>query len=135
MAQEFAPSDFDWRVGVLDGQPLYACRYHMAKGHWQIVQRPGREPRATARWRPSPWRRRPQRWWRWRSKAARHIGDGLYGVDLKEVDGRVVVMEVNDNPNLDAGYEDAILKDALWDEVIRLVPGRGWTAGAGAGRA
>ena len=52
-------------------------------------------------------------------KAARLIGDGLYGVDLKEVDGRVVVMEVNDNPNLDAGYEDGILKDQLWDELIR----------------
>ena len=52
-------------------------------------------------------------------KAASLIGEGLYGVDLKEVGGRVVVMEVNDNPNLDAGYEDGILKDGLYDEVIR----------------
>ena len=34
------------------------------------------------------------------------IGDGLYGVDLKEVGGRVFVIEVNDNPNIDAGVED-----------------------------
>ena len=52
-------------------------------------------------------------------KAARLIGDGVYGVDLKEVNGRVIVMEVNDNPNLDGGFEDGILKEALWDELIR----------------
>ncbi len=38
VAQEFVPSDFDWRIGVLDGEPLWACRYHMARGHWQIQQ-------------------------------------------------------------------------------------------------
>ena len=27
-------------------------------------------------------------------------------------------MEVNDNPNLDAGNEDGILKDALYREVM-----------------
>ena len=26
------------RIGVFDGQPLWACRYYMAGGHWQIVQ-------------------------------------------------------------------------------------------------
>ena len=36
IAQEFAKSEFDWRVGVLDRKALYACRYHMARGHWQI---------------------------------------------------------------------------------------------------
>src|SRR5690606_1333369 len=28
VAQEFVPSSFDWRIGVLDRKPLYACRYH-----------------------------------------------------------------------------------------------------------
>jgi len=28
------------------------------------------------------------------------------------------VMEVNDNPNIDAGNEDAVLKDALYRDVI-----------------
>src|SRR6266496_2258746 len=27
VAQEFVRSTFDWRVGVLDGKPLYVCRY------------------------------------------------------------------------------------------------------------
>ena len=26
-------------------------------------------------------------------------------------------MEVNDNPNLDAGYEDAVLKEELWSRI------------------
>ena len=36
IAQEFSPSDYDWRIGILDEKPLFACRYYMAKGHWQI---------------------------------------------------------------------------------------------------
>ncbi|HVT36163.1 MAG TPA: RimK family protein, partial [Nevskiaceae bacterium] len=39
IAQSFEPTEYDWRVGVLDGQPLYACRYYMAKDHWQVVKR------------------------------------------------------------------------------------------------
>ena len=30
------PTEFDWRVGVFDRQPLFVCRYFMAEGHWQI---------------------------------------------------------------------------------------------------
>ncbi|MDZ7764464.1 MAG: RimK family alpha-L-glutamate ligase [Melioribacteraceae bacterium] len=36
IAQEFTYSDFDWRIGILDKQPLFACKYFMAKDHWQI---------------------------------------------------------------------------------------------------
>jgi glutathione synthase/RimK-type ligase-like ATP-grasp enzyme len=39
VAQEYVPTDFDWRIGVLGGEPLFACRYGMAPGHWQIVKR------------------------------------------------------------------------------------------------
>ncbi len=118
VAQEFMPSAFDWRVGVLDGQPLYAARYHMAKGHWQIIHNRGTHTRfgdveAVAI------EDVPSAVVDVAVRAARLIGDGLYGVDLKEVNGRIVVMEINDNPNLDGGYEDGILKDALWDEVVR----------------
>jgi glutathione synthase/RimK-type ligase-like ATP-grasp enzyme len=118
VAQEFTPSAFDWRVGVLDGQPLYAARYHMAKGHWQIIHARGDSTRygdveAVAI------DDAPKQVVEIAVKAARLIGDGVYGVDLKEVNGRVIVMEVNDNPNLDGGFEDGVLKDALWDELIR----------------
>lgn len=118
VAQEFTPSDFDWRVGVLDGQPLWAARYHMAKGHWQIIRHHATNTRygdveAVAV------EDVPKAVLEAGVRAARLIGDGIYGVDLKQIDGRVVVVEVNDNPNLDGGFEDGILKDVLWDEVIR----------------
>jgi glutathione synthase/RimK-type ligase-like ATP-grasp enzyme len=52
-------------------------------------------------------------------EAARLIGDGLYGVDLKQLGKRCLVMEVNENPNIDAGYEDAVLKDELYQRIMR----------------
>src|SRR5690606_25023952 len=36
IAQAYMPTEFDWRIGVLNEQPLYACKYFMALGHWQI---------------------------------------------------------------------------------------------------
>ncbi len=51
-------------------------------------------------------------------KAAALIGDGLYGVDLKMIEDKVFVVEVNDNPNIDAGIEDFKLKDKLYEIII-----------------
>jgi glutathione synthase/RimK-type ligase-like ATP-grasp enzyme len=51
-------------------------------------------------------------------RAATLIGDGLYGVDLKQVGDRCYVIEVNDNPNIDAGNEDSVLGEALYREVL-----------------
>ena len=51
-------------------------------------------------------------------KAARLIGDGLYGVDLKQAGDRVAVIEVNDNPSIDSEVEDLLLGDALYHEII-----------------
>ena len=51
-------------------------------------------------------------------KAANLIGDGLYGVDIKETDKGVLVIEVNDNPNIDSGGEDVILKDELYRRIL-----------------
>src|SRR6202035_695674 len=39
LAQKFLPTDFDWRVGVLAGEPLFVCQYRMARGHWQGVKK------------------------------------------------------------------------------------------------
>ena len=51
-------------------------------------------------------------------KAARLMGNGLYGVDLKQSGDRVVVVEVNDNPNVDSGVEDKWLGDDLYRQVM-----------------
>ena len=51
-------------------------------------------------------------------KAANLIGNGLYGVDVKESDGQFYIVEVNDNPNLDSGQEDAVLRDELYRRIM-----------------
>jgi len=122
IAQEFVTSDYDWRVGVLGGEVLYACRYHFVRGHWQIAKE-GRFGRVEA----VPLEKAPQKCLRLARRAARLIGDGLYGVDLKESFGRFFVVEVNDNPNLDAGCEDAHadVYGAIADWFLARLDGRG----------
>ena len=51
-------------------------------------------------------------------RAAGLIGDGLYGVDIKQTERGPVVIEINDNPNLEVGVEDAVLKDELYRRVL-----------------
>ena len=51
-------------------------------------------------------------------RAARLVGRGLYGVDLKQTATDVFVMEVNDNPNIDGGVEDLVLKDKLYTTIM-----------------
>jgi glutathione synthase/RimK-type ligase-like ATP-grasp enzyme len=50
--------------------------------------------------------------------AANLIGDGLYGVDVKQFGDRAVVIEVNDNPSIDEGVEDALLGDELYARIL-----------------
>ena len=109
------PTPFDWRVGVLDGEPLYVCKYYMVDNHWQIDPRRGR----TATGGPSPGRSRPPDVLRVAARG-RPDRERLYGVDVKEVRGRALVVEVNDNPNIDAGIEDAVLQDELYLRIMRL---------------
>jgi glutathione synthase/RimK-type ligase-like ATP-grasp enzyme len=122
VAQEFVPTEFDWRIGILDRQPLYACRYFMATRHWQIVKRDAASQQKTfGRAETLPIEHAPTRVVKAALKAANLIGDGLYGVDLKQIGDKVYVIEVNDNPNIDAGVEDAVLKDELYLRVMRVL--------------
>ncbi len=134
IAQGFVPTEFDWRIGILDGMPLYACRYYMADGHWQIMKRDaGGSMEDVGRAETLPVEQAPTKVVKTALKAANHIGKGLYGVDLKEVGGKVYMIEVNDNPNIDAGFEDAILGDELYLRVMRTFltrvvnRGTGWS--------
>lgn len=118
VGQAFVPTPFDWRVGVLDGQPLFVCKYHMAKDHWQIIKRDEDGEPDYGRTENLTVEEAPREVIDCAVRAANLIGDGLYGVDLKQVGGRCLVIEVNDNPNIDAGYEDGILKEALYLRIM-----------------
>ena len=52
-------------------------------------------------------------------RAAAAFGNGLYGVDVKAIGKQVYVTEVNDNPNIDAGCEDALLGDELYRRIMQ----------------
>jgi glutathione synthase/RimK-type ligase-like ATP-grasp enzyme len=118
IAQAFTASEFDWRIGVLGGEALFACRYHMARGHWQIVATNERGKRRYGRVEAVALDDAPPEAVRIAVRAARLIGDGLYGVDVKESGGRFYVMEVNDNPNIEAGCEDAVIGDRMYLAVM-----------------
>jgi glutathione synthase/RimK-type ligase-like ATP-grasp enzyme len=118
LAQAWMPTEFDWRVGVLAGDPLFVCRYHMSRGHWQILNHAEDGEAAEGAVDTLPVEDAPPDVVATAVRASRLVGDGLYGVDLKETPQGVLVIEVNDNPNIDAGYEDAILGDALYDRIM-----------------
>ncbi|MBC7771786.1 MAG: RimK family protein [Pyrinomonadaceae bacterium] len=119
LAQEWVPSGYDWRVGVLDRKPIFVCKYHMAKGHWQIVSVDSKGERDFGRVEAMYIEDAPPPVTALALRAANLVGDGFYGVDVKEVNGRFMVMEVNDNPSVDCGYEDAVYKDEVYLAVMR----------------
>lgn len=118
VAQEFFPTDFDWRIGILDREPLFACKYLMVPGYWQIIRH-----EADGSWREGetvavPLQEAPPPAMELALRAASLIGDGLYGVDIKQSGDQFLVIEVNDNPNVDAGNEDAILGDEIYRRIM-----------------
>jgi glutathione synthase/RimK-type ligase-like ATP-grasp enzyme len=119
LAQKFMPTDFDWRVGVLGGKPLFVSQYKMARNHWQIVRHRADGRAVEGGWHTPALGEAPPAVIDVGLRAAQLIGDGLYGVDLKETADGLFVVEINDNPNIDHGVEDQGEKDQLWIELTR----------------
>ena len=120
IAQEYLPTPFDWRVGIIDGQALYVCKYYMASEHWQIVNWNAGESSREGMIEPVSVDQAPAGLIKTALRATSLIGKGLYGVDMKEVDGKFYVIEINDNPNIDAGLEDKVLKDKLYTTIMEV---------------
>ncbi len=122
IAQEYCPSEYDWRIGVLDGQPLFACRYYMAKGHWQIYNwdaknKADKDGNADC----LAIEEVPQNILDTALNTAKIMGLGLYGIDIKEVNGKPLVIEINDNPNIDAGVEDLYYGDLIYTKILEAL--------------
>ena len=96
----------------------------MSKGHWQIYNWTGETEEYSGDSETVNIEDVPEEVIKTALKAAALIGDGLYGVDLKLVNDKVYVVEVNDNPNIDVDIEDYILKDKLYDQVIESIYNR-----------
>ncbi len=119
VVQEFLPTSFDWRVGVLNGEALYVCKYYMASKHWQIVNYAKEGQDKYGRFETLPVELAPRKLISMALKAARLVGKGLYGLDIKQVGDQFYLIEINDNPNIDAGIEDKILRDRLYRHIMQ----------------
>ena len=118
LVQDFMYTAFDWRVGVLAGEPLFVARYHMARDHWQVIHHAGGGQSTEGRTEAVALHDTPKAVLETAVHAAKLIGDGFYGVDLKQTDAGVFVIEINDNPNLDVGAEDKILGDDVYRRLL-----------------
>ncbi len=118
LAQEFFYTEYDWRIGMLNHKPIFACKYFMSKGHWQIYDHRPEAQEVSGDFQTLPVAEVPREVLELATTTANLIGDGLYGVDLKQAGDKVVVIEVNDNPNIDAGVEDVHLQDELYAAVL-----------------
>ena len=122
VVQRFVASEYDWRVGVLAGQPLYVCRYMIPKRRWKVLTYTpsGRavfgEVRGMELSQVNPVLVDTA------LRAAAAIGNGLYGVDLKQVGEEFQVIEVNDNPTIAAGEEDQKAPD-VYERLVRYLAG------------
>ncbi|MBN2853249.1 MAG: GNAT family N-acetyltransferase [Clostridia bacterium] len=120
IVQEYLFSDFDWRIGVLNNKAIFACKYYMAKDHWQIINWDSKkdyegdsdtflvedvDPKII----------------NLAVKASSLMGDGLYGVDIKEVKGKLYLIEVNDNPSIEEGVEDLALGKELYMKIMKHI--------------
>ncbi len=119
--QQFMPTTFDWRVGVLNGEVLYVCKYMIPKGKWKHgAKRRGKPSFVWGRTVSLKKENAPMALKELALKACAVIGRGLYGVDIKEANGNYVVVEVNDNPSIYAGYEDLRDKD-MYAKIIKYL--------------
>ena len=125
IAQEFCPSDYDWRIGIIDDEVFYACKYYMAKGHWQIYNwKAKKKKEQDGESDCLPIEKVPKKVIQMALKSAKLIGKGLYGIDIKVVKNKPMVIEINDNPNIDFGVEDEYYGDLIYTKILSALKTR-----------
>jgi glutathione synthase/RimK-type ligase-like ATP-grasp enzyme len=117
IVQEFLESEYDWRIGVLNKKTIYACKYYMVKGDWKIISYEN-NVETDGEHETVAIENVPKDIIALAEKAASLIGDGLYGLDIKEYQGEYRIIEINDNPSIDHGIEDAVLGEALYRIIM-----------------
>ena len=121
IAQEFLPTPFDWRVGVVNNEVIYVCKYFMARNHWQIYNWKVKGPQQQGQSETLSPDQAPAGLIKNALRATSLIGNGLYGVDMKEINGKFLVIEINDNPNIDAGIEDKVGGAMVYQKIINAL--------------
>jgi hypothetical protein len=106
---------------VLNGELLYACRYVIPSETFKI-QASVNGHIVYCDVESVPVEQVPPEVIDLGIQAGKAIGNGLYGVDIKESNGKLYVIEVNDNPSLESG-EDAHYPDMFRRIVSYLLTG------------
>lgn len=122
--QEFYKTDFDWRIAILNNKILFTCKYCMSKNGWQIIDHSDpTEDRLSkcGQTQIIDIEDVPDYIIETALKASFLIGNGLYGVDLKEKDGNCVVIEINDCIDIDIPYEIKENDDSVLIEIFKTL--------------
>jgi glutathione synthase/RimK-type ligase-like ATP-grasp enzyme len=127
VVQRYIPSDFDWRVGILDGKVLYVCQYRIPSKRWKILTYTNEGRAIYGAVKGADPDRADPKLLDIATRAARAMGNGFYGVDLKQVGDDFVVIEVNDNPTIMAGDEDQKAPQ-LYETLVRYLMNDGYGA-------
>jgi len=122
VVQRFLRSKFDWRVGLLNGEVLYVCQYTIPRKYWKIMTYNGHGQPEYGPVKAFDIHAVDPNLLKTAADAARAIGKGFYGVDLKQIDRDYLVIEVNDNPTIEAGEEDA-KNPELYERIISYLVG------------
>jgi glutathione synthase/RimK-type ligase-like ATP-grasp enzyme len=104
VVQQYVESKYDWRVGVLGGELLYVCKYTIPSVTFKI-QASVNGHIVYCGVESMPENQVPPHVIKLGIDAANAIGNGLYGVDIKNTNGDAKVIEVNDNPSLESGED------------------------------
>ena len=114
VVQQYVESIYDWRVGVLGGELLYVCKYTIPSLTFKIqASIDGHVVYCDVDCIPE--NKVPPEVIKIGIDAANSIGSGLYGVDIKDTNEDVRVIEVNDNPSLESG------EDKYYPEVYERI--------------
>lgn len=115
VVQEYIDSEEDWRIGVLNGKFLFASRYVLPRESDQVQAVDSEEIPYYGIEMVSE-EEVPGEAIDLAIQASQAIGSGLFSVDIKERQGKMYVIEVNDNPSLESGEED--LYPDIFERII-----------------
>jgi len=118
ICQEFIKTAFDWRITFLDRKPLFACKYHMIENDWKIIKYDKKGNYIEGVHEAITIESIPSKVMNAAYLCISLMDKGLYGIDIKETNNSVYVIEINDNPSIDAGTEDTIYGKAIYDKII-----------------
>lgn len=116
--QEFIETKFDWRITIFNHKFLFAVKYYMVDKDWKIIKYDRKGNYIDGKHECVRFEDIPLPVLLEADKCNKLLTDGLYGIDIKEHDGKAYVIEINDNPSIDGGVEDEIEGDGIYDTII-----------------